>query len=141
MIAGGRVAPLRPNSDARTPMANPRKQKPVDSWVLDSTRVNPSPPTPYSRTTKVLVLGLSIVTLSIWSFSSRLPPLRLRGAPLTTSSRLAPSDPCPQAAAITPKKHVLIWESLLKEAATEEYKGKAVEWLSGAIQIVCVHSW
>ena len=117
-------------------MANHYKQAPADY----ATGVNPPPLTSYSRTTKVLVLSLSLVTLSIWSFSSRLPPLRLHGTSLTTLSQLAPSDLCAQATAITPKKHVLIWESLLKEATTEEYKEKAVEWLSGAIQIECVYS-
>ena len=54
---------------------------------------------------------------------------------------LDPSDPCSQATAITPSKHALVWESLLKEAATKEYKNTVVKWLSGAIQIEYVRSW
>lgn len=87
------------------------------------------------------MLSLSLVTLSIWSLSSRLPSLWIHGASLTAPSQLDSSDLCPQATVITPKKHILIWESLLKESTTEEYKEKAVEWLSGAIQIPCVYSW
>lgn len=121
-------------------MENPRKQKSANSWV-DETGVNPLSLTSHGRTTKVLVLILSLVALSIWSLSSQLPPLQLQDNSLTTPSRLTPSDSCPQDTAITPQKHALIWESLLKEAGTEEYKGKAVEWLSGAIRIACVNSW
>lgn len=121
-------------------MANLRKQKLADSWV-DATGVNALPLTSYSRTTKLLALGISLVTLSIWSLSSRLPPLRLHRALPTIPSRFAPSDACPQATTLTPQSHAPIWEGLLKEATTEEYERKAVEWLSGAIQIACVHSW
>ena len=97
---------------------------------------NHAPSTSHSRTTKVLALGLSLVALSIWSSRDYLRYGFVR--PL--SLHLNPSGPCSQATAITPSKHALIWESLLKEAAAKEYKNMVVKWLGGAIQIEYVRS-
>ena len=89
---------------------------------------------------KVLALSLLIAALWIWSFCPHLLPPRLRGPTHTTPSQLASSELCPQFTATTPKQHVLIWDNLLREAVTEEYKEKAVKWLSGAIRIMYVRS-
>ena len=115
------------------------QQKLTNSWVA-WVGVNSPLLTLHSFTAKVLTFGLSLAALSIWSFSPHLFPSRLCGSSHTTPSRLAPSDLCPQLTAITPERHVQIWENLLREAVTEQYKEKAVNWLSGAIQIVCVPS-
>ena len=90
-----------------------------------------------SHTARVLALTLSLATLSIWVFFSRLPLLRFATS-RTTHPQSVLSDTCPQATPITPNKLVSIWENLLREATSEGYKNTAVEWLGGAIQIVCV---
>ena len=108
----------------------------TNPWKVDTTGAKQPRITPYGRTAKALTFSLSLAALSLWLFF-----VRLRAASLTTPPQPTPLDSCPQPAPITPNKHVLVWESLLREAATEEYKNMAVEWLSGAIQIVCVHSW
>ena len=101
---------------------------------------NPLPLTPRSRIATRLVLGLSLAALSTWALSSRIPPAQFRVGSLATLSPPFSSDPCPQPTPITPQKHTLVWEGLLQEAVTEEYKKKATEWLSGSIQIMYVCS-
>ena len=94
----------------------------------------------FGRAARVLAFSLlSLTTSSIWFFSSQ-PPSRLRETSLTTLSQSAFLDSCPQPTPITPSKHAPMWETLLREATTGEYKNIAVEWLSGAILVVCVCS-
>ena len=93
-----------------------------------------------SRIAKRLVLGLSLAVLSIWSLSSRISSPQFRVGSLATLSQPFSSDSCPQPTQITPREHAFVWEGLLREVVTEEYKRKAVEWLSGSIQITCVCS-
>ena len=114
-------------------MANLWKQKSVE-LPADATRVKPPSLTSYGRTTRILAFSLlSLATSPIWFFSQS--PLRLRAASLATPSQSVLLDSCPQPTPIAPNEHALIWETLLREATTEEYKNTAVEWLSGAIQI------
>ena len=127
------------NDVRTTPMTDPWKRRPAELSV-DATGVNLPPPTSYGRAARVLAFSLlSLATSSIWFFSSQ-PSFRLRETSLTTPSQSAFLDSCPQPTPITPSKHAPMWETLLREATTGEYKNIAVEWLSGAIRVVCVCS-
>jgi hypothetical protein len=47
---------------------------------------------------------------------------------------------CPQAETLVPSKNEGIWGELVKgEFATGAFKTKAIAWLSGAVQVKCVH--
>jgi hypothetical protein len=121
-------------------MANPWEKRPVDPSV-DAVGVNPPHRTSYNCIAKVLALGLSFAASSTWVLSPRLPPLRLYAASHTAPSQFVPSDSCPKPTPITPNNNSpLIRERLLRDAATEENRNTAGEWLCGAIKIVCVRS-
>ncbi|KAI0034441.1 hypothetical protein K488DRAFT_77198 [Vararia minispora EC-137] len=42
---------------------------------------------------------------------------------------------CPQADALYPTRSAELWGNLSTEYGTDEFKGKAIEWLSGAVQV------
>ncbi|KIM59101.1 hypothetical protein SCLCIDRAFT_1039128 [Scleroderma citrinum Foug A] len=44
-------------------------------------------------------------------------------------------DVCPQASALIPEKNYKLWESLSNTYSTDSFKLKAINWLSGAVQV------
>ena len=44
-------------------------------------------------------------------------------------------DVCPQASALVPEKNYKLWESLSNTYSTDSFKLKAINWLSGAVQV------
>ncbi|KAF8449022.1 hypothetical protein L210DRAFT_847620 [Boletus edulis BED1] len=53
----------------------------------------------------------------------------------SSSINTAKVDLCPQAPELTPVKNNVLWEKLTENYGTEAFRLKAVDWLSGAIQI------
>ncbi|KAL4073057.1 hypothetical protein V8B97DRAFT_1869576 [Scleroderma yunnanense] len=45
------------------------------------------------------------------------------------------SDVCPQVSALIPEKNYELWEGLRSTYSTDSFKSKAVNWLSGAVQV------
>ena len=82
--------------------------------------------------TKSLVIGLSLGALGAGSLVLRTAfPALL--APW--SSAQVANGLCPQAKPITPVKHSAVWDSLVEMSASDKYKERTVEWLSGAVKI------
>lgn len=49
--------------------------------------------------------------------------------------QLPTHDICPQVSELIPEKNYELWESLARTYSTDSFKLKAVNWLSGAIQV------
>jgi len=84
------------------------------------------------KRTRGLVVGLCLGALGMGGFVLR-----------TIAPKFAAPEPsvyvgnalCPQAKPMTPIKHSAIWDTLVGKPATEEYKTRAIEWLSGAVRV------
>ena len=44
-------------------------------------------------------------------------------------------DVCPQVSELIPEKNYELWESLSNAYSTDSFKLKAIDWLSGAVQV------
>ena len=44
-------------------------------------------------------------------------------------------DVCPQVSKLIPEKNYELWESLSNAYSTDSFKLKAIDWLSGAVQV------
>ncbi len=47
----------------------------------------------------------------------------------------ASAPQCPQATAVVPEKNGELWESLGQAFGSDAFKGRAVEWLGGAVRV------
>lgn len=45
---------------------------------------------------------------------------------------------CPQTEQLIPTQNNELWETLRETYSTEDFRGKAIEWLSGAVKVKCV---
>lgn len=89
-------------------------------------------PSVSSRVAKATLLAL--VALAI-TFFARIGHEQLwnrvqRAAPDTSSDNI-----CPQVPELTPVKNNALWQTLAETYGTEAFRLKAVDWLSGAVQI------
>lgn len=89
--------------------------------------VGPRPLFSYNRT-RALVIGLCIGALGLGSFV--LQTLVVQELPAHVANGL-----CPQAKPVAPIKNSAIWDALAKRSTSDEYKERAIEWLSGAVRI------
>jgi len=87
---------------------------------------------PRYQRTRTLVVGLCLCALGMGSFVLRTVTPELAAPELSVNVR---EGLCPQVKPMTPVKHSAIWDKLVEKSATEEYKARAIEWLSGAVRI------
>lgn len=90
---------------------------------------------PRCKRMRTLVVGLCLCALGIGGFVLRTVTPELPAPELSTN---VGGGLCPQVKPMTPAKHSAIWDELVEKSATEEYKARAIEWLSGAVGIRCV---
>ena len=87
-----------------------------------------------SKRAKAFVIGLCLGVLGTGGFVLQ------TGTPTFAVSKPSATALCPQSKPIVPIKHSAIWEGLVKESTTDEYKTRAIEWLSGAVRVQYVSS-
>ena len=84
------------------------------------------------RVVKALLLGISA-----WAC---LNALDLVPAPASVADALIPSTysveaQCPQVSAVFPEKNAELWKSLGESYSSDAFKGRAIEWLGGAVRV------
>lgn len=81
-----------------------------------------------SKTARVirLITFILILTYFFWN------PAKFNILPLSNANS---KSLCPQAAELTPQKHGDVWEFLSKSFATDDFRTRAIDWLSGAVQV------
>lgn len=85
------------------------------------------PPFNYKHT-KALVIGLCLGALGVGGFFLRI--FDVQEASVQVANEL-----CPQVKPIIPVEHVAIWDALVNRSASDEYKVRTIERLSGAVRI------
>ncbi|KAF9786336.1 carboxypeptidase S [Thelephora terrestris] len=87
---------------------------------------------PSRKRVKTLVIGLCLGAVGAAGFALRsiIPTFAVQESSVHVANEL-----CPQARSMTPVKHSAIWNTLVERSASEEFKERAVEWLSGAVKI------
>ena len=89
--------------------------------------VRPHPPFSYKHT-KALIFGLCLGALAAGVFF-------LQTLTVQESSAQVVNELCPQVKPIIPVEHFAIWDSLVERGASDEYKKRTIERLSGAVRI------
>ena len=87
---------------------------------------------PRCKRMRTLLVGLCLCALGMGGFVLRTVAPELAAPELSANVR---DRLCPQAKPMTPAKHSAIWDKLVEKSATEEYKARAIEWLSGAVRV------
>ena len=85
-----------------------------------------------SRVAKTSIFALAALAIT---FFARVTHKHLWHSISSTSLDPANGDLCHQAPALIPVKNNALWETLTAIYGTEAFQSKAVDWLSGAIQI------
>ena len=87
---------------------------------------------PRCKRARTLVAGLCFAALGIGGFVLQTTTPKIAAPELSVNIG---DGLCPQAKPVTPVKHSAIWEGLVENSTTEEYKAHAIEWLSGAVRV------
>jgi len=90
---------------------------------------------PRYKRMRALVVGLCLSALGVGGFVLQTVVPEFTAPELSVNVR---DGLCPQVKPMTPTKHSEIWDKLVEKSTTEEYKTRAIEWLSGAVRIRCV---
>ncbi|KAF9786338.1 carboxypeptidase S [Thelephora terrestris] len=110
-------------------MSEKRKSLSGLPLMLDPAKLDRSPS---RKRVKPLVIGLCLGALGEAGFALR---FIIPTSTAQESSVHVANERCPQARSMTPVKHSAIWNTLVERSASEEFKERAVEWLSGAVKI------
>lgn len=78
---------------------------------------------------------LALAALAITAFFARITHKQLWHCIQSASLNAANDDLCPQAPELIPVKNNALWQTLTEIYGTEAFRTKAIEWLSGAVQI------
>ena len=85
-----------------------------------------------SRAAKTALLVLAALAIT---FFARISHKQLWHCIQSTSLDTANDGLCPQAPELIPVKNNALWKTLTEIYGTEVFRSKAVDWLSGAVQI------
>lgn len=85
-----------------------------------------------SRAAKTTLLAFAALAIT---FFARITHKQLWHCIQSASFDTANSGVCPQAPELIPVKNNALWATLTEVYGTEAFRSKAVDWLSGAIQI------
>lgn len=112
-------------------MSVPQGKLPGELPGLKPSRATPNVSSRAVKTTLFVLAALAITVFAkitpkyIWHC--------IQSASLDTAN--GGRDLCPQAPELIPVKNNALWETLTEIYGTEAFQAKAVDWLSGAIQI------
>lgn len=110
-------------------MSVPQSKIPGELPGLKPSRATPSVS---SRAVKITLLALAALAVT---FFARVTHRQLWHCIQSASLDTANGDLCPQAPELIPVKNNALWETLTEIYGTEAFRSKAVDWLSGAIQV------
>ena len=107
---------------------------PQGKALIDFPALKPSRATPSisSRATKATLLAFAALAIT---FFARITHKWLWHCIQSISLDTANSNVCPQVPELIPVKNNALWETLTEIYGTEAFRSKAIDWLSGAIQI------
>lgn len=104
-------------------------EKSAQNLPLSSLPVSETPnkrQLPVKRIAILSIVALSFCTFKAWKYDFM---------PSCVGHHKASEPLCPQVQEIVPQKNEELWDSLSQQFTTNDFEGRAIDWLAGAVRI------